>query len=90
MKNEYVGAHEFTSKITPELKIVSTQDKDAFKTEFADNAELRKQFKLVGTHSETFHCDEVLATTMLLYTKEFSNSVIVRSRDQEMLDKLDI
>ncbi len=24
--------------------------------------------KIVGTHSEVFHCDEVLATTMLLYT----------------------
>lgn len=37
-----------------------------------------------------FHCDEVLATTMLLYTKEFENSVIVRSRNQEILDTLDI
>ena len=46
--------------------------------------------KIIGTHSEVFHCDEVLATTMLLYTKEFENSAIIRTRNQEVLDQLDI
>ena len=35
---------------------------------------------LIGTHSDTFHCDEVLATTMLLYTDAYKSSVIVRTR----------
>lgn len=37
-----------------------------------------------------FHCDEVLATTMLLHTKEFADSIIVRTRNFEVLDQLDI
>jgi hypothetical protein len=37
--------------------------------------------KIIGTHSEVFHCDEVLASTMLLYTKDFSDSVILRTRN---------
>ena len=37
--------------------------------------------KLIGTHSEMFHCDEVMATTMLLYTKEYANAAIVRTRN---------
>lgn len=45
---------------------------------------------LIGTHSEVFHCDEVLATTMLLYTNRFRNAAIVRSRDQQVLDTMDI
>jgi uncharacterized UPF0160 family protein len=45
---------------------------------------------VIGTHSDTFHCDEVLACTMLLYTDHFYNPVIVRTRDQEVLNTLDI
>ena len=45
---------------------------------------------LIGTHSEVFHCDEVLATTMLLYTSRYRNAAIVRSRDQQVLDTMDI
>ena len=37
-----------------------------------------------------FHCDEVLATTMLLYTADYQNSAIIRTRNQEVLDLLDI
>ena len=52
--------------------------------------EVRSQFKLIGTHSDSFHCDEVMATSMLLRTKEFENSIIVRTREQDILDQLDI
>ncbi len=44
---------------------------------------------VIGTHSDTFHCDEVLACTMLLYTKQYANPLIVRTRDQEVLNTLD-
>ena len=37
-----------------------------------------------------FHCDEVMATTMLLYTKEYANAAIVRTRNDQLLDQLDI
>ena len=54
-----------------------------------NNKELRSKFKLIGTHSDCFHCDEVLATTLMLRTKEFENSIIVRTRDQTVLDHCD-
>jgi uncharacterized UPF0160 family protein len=44
----------------------------------------------IGTHSGNFHCDEVLACTMLLYTDKFANPLIVRSRDTDILSKLDL
>lgn len=85
-KTKFFHVENYTSKITDDLKVIGTENKDEFKINYIDNAELRKQFKLLGTHSEAFHCDEVLATTMLLYTKEFAKSIIVRTRDQDMLD----
>lgn len=45
---------------------------------------------MIGTHSEVFHCDEVLATTMLLYTDRFRDAAIVRTRNDAVLDTLDI
>jgi uncharacterized UPF0160 family protein len=41
--------------------------------------------KLIGTHSDTFHCDEVLASAMILHTKQYANSIIVRTRNEEVL-----
>lgn len=45
---------------------------------------------MIGTHSEVFHSDEVLASSMLLYTKEFENAAIVRSRNEDLLNEMDI
>jgi uncharacterized UPF0160 family protein len=71
--------------VTDDLKVVGTENKVEFAKQFlSDN--VRSQFKLIGTHSEVFHCDEVMATTILLRTNEFKKSIIVRTRDQEMLD----
>eukprot|EP01015_Nassula_variabilis_P016475 TRINITY_DN2529_c0_g1_i19.p1 TRINITY_DN2529_c0_g1~~TRINITY_DN2529_c0_g1_i19.p1 ORF type:complete len:351 (-),score=57.88 TRINITY_DN2529_c0_g1_i19:53-1105(-) len=48
------------------------------------------QTKQIGTHSGTFHADEVLGCVMLTkYTQLFQNANIVRTRDQNILDKLD-
>jgi len=71
------------------LKVVGTENKDEFITKFAENKALRKEYKLLGTHSDTFHCDEVMATSLLQYTEEFKKSIIVRTRDQTCLDMLD-
>ena len=47
--------------------------------------------KSIGTHSGTFHADEVLGCVMLTkYTEEFKNAQIVRTRDESILKNLDI
>jgi len=45
---------------------------------------------VICTHSDAFHCDEVLASVMLLYTNAYRHSMIVRTRDQAVIDTLDI
>ena len=76
----------YTSLITQNLQVIGTEDRDLFIKDYLDNKELRSKYKLIGTHSGAFHCDEVLATSMLLRTNEFSNSIIVRTRDQEIIE----
>lgn len=44
----------------------------------------------IGTHNGAFHCDEVLACSMLKRLPEFSDADIVRSRDPAVLDGCDI
>ncbi len=46
-----------------------------------------KQLKKVGTHNGRFHADEVMATAIL---KEVFEIELTRTRDQEVLDGLDI
>jgi uncharacterized UPF0160 family protein len=46
--------------------------------------------KKIGTHSGSFHCDEVMACYLLKNTKEFANSTITRTRDRSILATLDI
>jgi uncharacterized UPF0160 family protein len=46
--------------------------------------------KWVGTHSGSFHADECLACALLSHTKEFSDMIIIRSRDPQILSKCDI
>uniref|UniRef100_A0A6M2DKM9 Uncharacterized protein n=1 Tax=Xenopsylla cheopis TaxID=163159 RepID=A0A6M2DKM9_XENCH len=56
-----------------------------------DRLELSKNYPLrIGTHSEVFHCDEVLACFMLLQLDEFANSRIIRTREQRLLSECDI
>ncbi|KAL7290974.1 hypothetical protein TKK_0015120 [Trichogramma kaykai] len=44
----------------------------------------------IGTHSGTFHCDEVLACYMLKLLPEYKDATIIRSRDLPVLDTCDI
>lgn len=44
----------------------------------------------IGTHDGSFHCDEVLAISMLKLLPKYENSVIVRSRDPLVLGKCQI
>jgi uncharacterized UPF0160 family protein len=50
-----------------------------------------QSIKNIGTHSGHFHVDEVLACAMLTkYVPEYRNAKITRSRDQKVLDSLDL
>ena len=82
---EYQQDLVYTSKITDDLVIMGTEDMEAF-----DKVKAESSKKLIGTHSDAFHCDEVLATTMLLYTEAYKDSLIVRTRQEDVFDKLDI
>ena len=46
--------------------------------------------KVIGTHSGTFQADEALGVWMLRQLPDYRNSKVVRSRDSNVLDKLDI
>lgn len=52
---------EYRSMITDDLLVMGTEDMEKF-----DKLKAETTKKLIGTHSDTFHCDEVLATVMLL------------------------
>lgn len=40
---------------------------------------------LIGTHNGSFHCDEVLAVSMLKFLPAYAAATIVRSRDPSVL-----
>lgn len=46
--------------------------------------------KVIGTHSGTFQADEAMGVFLLRQCPEYRNSKVVRSRDLEVLEKLDI
>ena len=71
-----------------DIPIISTEDVEEA-TEFVNKAREAGQ-KVLGTHSGVFHCDEVLACSLLKYTDEFKNPVIVRSRNPEVHKLTDI
>ena len=52
---------------------------------------MTETIKKIGTHSGCFHTDEVLACTMLTkYTSEYKGAAITRTRDQAVIDQMDI
>ena len=46
--------------------------------------------KQIGTHDGTFHCDEVLACSLLKMLPEYKDAGIIRSRKPETLEGCDI
>lgn len=52
---------QYQSRITDDLIVMGTEDMEKF-----EKVKVETTKKLVGTHSDSFHCDEVLATSMLL------------------------
>ena len=75
---------------------IANNERTVFTTETLNEFE---QFKsslhgsnavIIGTHSGTFHGDEVLATLLLKYLPKAGNSVVVRTRNNAILDQCDI
>ncbi|VVB05048.1 unnamed protein product [Arabis nemorensis] len=58
-----------------------------FRANFSTNS-VAKQ-KRVGTHNGTVHCDETLACFILRLSSRFSDAQIVRTRDHQVLEKVD-
>lgn len=53
--------------------------------------EIKPEYQtFIGTHSGNFHCDEILAITMLRTLPEYKNAAVVRTRDIEVLKKCTI
>ena len=64
----------YTSKITNDLRVMDTDDMEAFEKVRAEPG-----VTLIGTRADHFHCDEALSMVMLLYTDKYKNSVIIRT-----------
>ncbi len=70
--------------------VFTTENLQAFTDFLTNNSDPNNTTKVVATHSGTFHADEVLATVMTKYTTQFHNSIIIRSRNIEILNKADL
>lgn len=66
---------QYNSRVTDTLVVMGTEDREAF-----DKVRAETSLKIIGTHSDSFHCDEVLATVLLLQTRQFADAMIVRTR----------
>jgi len=83
---QFIDMDDYTSVVTSDLQVIGTENKEAFLKDVMNNKELRSKYRLMGTHSGTFHCDEVMASVLMLRTEEFKNSIIVRTREQDILE----
>ncbi|XP_043239617.1 MYG1 exonuclease-like isoform X3 [Amphibalanus amphitrite] len=59
-------------------------------TMVSEMKKFKKAVHKIGTHNGTFHCDEVLAVSMLKMLPECQDAEIIRSRDEDMLKECDI
>ena len=50
----------------------------------------KRKMVQIGTHNGTFHCDEALGCYLLQRTDRFKKGHVVRSRDPQVLQDLDI
>ena len=69
-----------------ERDVLSSEDIE----DFIKFKEKHKEKKIIGTHSGTFHSDEVLSTFLLKYYTETKNSVVIRTRNNEILKQCDV
>ena len=66
--------------------IITSENIEDF-NKFKEN---HKGMKIIGTHSGTFHSDEVLSTLLLKYHPNSQKSILIRTRNYEILKECDI
>ena len=66
--------------------VITTEDIEDFKK----HKTFHNEAKVIGTHSGKFHADEVLSTFMLKYYPDSSKSVVVRTRNDDILNLCDL
>jgi len=76
---------ETTTSTSDQTKVFTTE-----KIEEYNKIKEEHKGKIIGTHSGVFHCDEALACSLLKYSNDFKDSVIIRSRNTEIHDAVDI
>lgn len=80
--------------IFPPLKIISSENPLFINDELIkfqeDNHYDRKDYKIIVTHSGTFHADEVMACCLLKYLPDYSKYIIIRSRNKEIWKLSDV
>ena len=69
-----------------EREVITSENKE----DFVKYKEKFKEMKIIGTHSGTFHSDEVLSTLLLKYHPNWQKSIIIRTRNTEILKQCDI
>jgi len=67
-------------------EVITTEDMETF-NKFKES---NKEMKIVGTHSGTFHSDEVLSTFLLKFYDKTIKSVVIRTRNLEILKLCDV
>ena len=72
------------------IPIISTEDITVANEFISKSKEDGVDRKIIGTHSGVFHCDEVLAWSLLKFTNDFKNPIIIRSRNTEIHKLVDI
>lgn len=75
----------FLNKVKSSLNFASV-----IKMASNESKKLKVSPQTIGTHSGTFHCDEILAVFMLQCLPKFQSHELLRTRDQELLDQCEI
>ena len=69
-------------------------ERDVLTTEsmekFEEYKKSHSEIPIIGVHSGVFHADEVLASLLIKFHPNYPKSCIIRSRNQEILNKCDI
>lgn len=84
--------HQFSHHLRKESFQQSRRKMSASENPFkrAKIASLDKSTKIIGTHSGTFQADEALGVWLLRQVPDYFQSRVIRSRDNDVLNKLDI
>lgn len=73
------------------LRMSSSSDANPFKrVKLESREDLQPSSKIIGTHSGSFQADEALGVWLLRQTPEYFQSKVVRTRNYDKLEELDI